>query len=81
MHKLHNQQPGERKELYGCKRKLTTSIEKPIRDYLENEQWSPEQINDHCKNNGIEMVNAERTYQFIREDKQNDGDLYKHLRQ
>jgi IS30 family transposase len=70
----------ERKERFASNRKFTKTIEKRIRYYLENEQWSPEQIVGYCKNNGIEMVSVERIYQFIREDKQAGGELYKHLR-
>jgi len=70
----------ERKERFASNRKFTKTIEKRIRNYLENEQWSPEQIVGYCKNNGIEMVSVERIYQFIREDKQAGGELYKHLR-
>lgn len=70
----------ERKERYCNNRKFTSSVEKRIRDYLENEQWSPEQISGYCKINNIEMVSVERIYQFIRKDKQSGGELYKHLR-
>lgn len=70
----------ERKERYTFKRKFTPSVEKRVRDYLENEQWSPEQIAGYCKANNIAMVSTERIYQFIREDKFNGGNLYKHLR-
>ena len=70
----------ERKERYTLKRKFTSYVEKRVRYYLENEQWSPEQIAGYCKANNIEMVSTERIYQFIREDKLKGGTLYKHLR-
>jgi len=70
----------ERKERYCCNRKFTPSVEKRIRNHLEKEQWSPEQISGYCKTNGIKMVCVERIYQFIRQDKQHGGELYKHLR-
>ena len=70
----------ERKERYCYNRKFTPSVERRIRSYLENEQWSPEQICGYCKINGIEMVSVERIYRFIRNDKHNGGELYKHLR-
>ncbi len=70
----------ERKERYTWNRRFTSSVEKRVRDYLENEQWSPEQIMGYCKVNGIAMVSTERIYQFIREDKKNGGKLYKQLR-
>ena len=44
------------------------------------EKWSPEQISGWLKKDGIK-ISHERIYQFIREDKENGGDLYKHLRQ
>jgi IS30 family transposase len=70
----------ERKERFGRKRKFTTSIEKVVREKLENEQWSPEQIVGWCKKEGMPMVSHERIYQYIRVDKQKGGTLYKHCR-
>ena len=37
-----------RKDCYLFKRKFTDQVEKRVRDYLENEQWSPEQIAGYC---------------------------------
>jgi IS30 family transposase len=70
----------ERKERYGRNRKFTSEIEKTIRLYIEQEQWSPEQIAGYCKKTGEPMVSHERIYQYIRIDKENGGDLYKNLR-
>jgi len=50
-------------------------IEKKIK-----ENWSPEQISGYCKKHNIDMVSHQRIYQHIAQDKQEDGDLYKHLR-
>jgi IS30 family transposase len=36
-----------------------------IKDKLENQQWSPEQINGYCNQNNIPMVSHERIYQYI----------------
>lgn len=70
----------ERKERFSSNRKFTKSVEKFIRNKIEQEQWSPEQIVGYCKKNAIEMVSCERIYQYIREDKKQSGTLYKHLR-
>lgn len=70
----------ERKERFALKRRFTKTVEKRVTDYITHEQWSPEQIVGYCKKHGIEMVSVERIYQFIRQDKANGGDLYKHLR-
>ena len=70
----------ERKERYSCNRKFTVSVEIRVRYYLEEKQWSPEQICHYCKINGIEMVSVERIYQYIRKDKENGGELHTHLR-
>ncbi len=70
----------ERKERFSNNRKFTQSIQKRVIDYIENEQWSPEQIVGYCRKNNIEMVSVERIYQFIRDDKNKGGTLYKSLR-
>lgn len=44
------------------------------------EEWSPEQIHGRCKADNIDMVSHERIYQFIWNDKEDGGDLYRHLR-
>jgi len=70
----------ERKERFGVQRKFTKTVEQRIRNYLVEEQWSPEQIVGYCQKQNIEMVSVERIYQFIRQDKANSGILYKNLR-
>jgi len=70
----------ERKERFAKHRKFTTAVEKFIRDKLQKEQWSPEQINGFCKENSIPMVSHERIYQFIYQDKEEGGTLHQHLR-
>ncbi len=69
-----------RKERFAKNRKLNQAMISFIRDKLENEQWSPEQIMGYCKMKNIPMVSHERIYQFIYEDKAQGGSLYKHLR-
>jgi hypothetical protein len=66
---LHMSLAQERKGQFAYNRKFTKIIEQRVRSYLEQEQWSPEQIVGHCKKQGIEMVSVERIYQFIRQNK------------
>ncbi len=70
----------ERKERFASNRRFTKEIEKRVRSFLEKEQWSPDEIVGYCKKNKIECVSVERIYQFIRRDKAQGGNLYKHLR-
>lgn len=70
----------ERKERLRRKRSFDVSKEKFICKYIEEEQWSPEQIVGYCKKELIPMVSHERIYQYIRSNKQQGGSLYKHLR-
>jgi len=75
-----NQYAEIRKERFAKARKLTHKMISFIKDKLENEQWSPEQIKGYCKKENIPMVSHERIYQLIYEDKAKGGKLYKHLR-
>jgi IS30 family transposase len=70
----------ERKERFGRHRRLTSSMEKTIKDKITNEQWSPQQIVGESKLNNKVMVSHERIYQIIRQDKKDGGTLYTHLR-
>lgn len=70
----------ERKERLKRPRKFTHEIERKVRSFIDNEQWSPKQIVGHCKRKGIPMVSFERIYQYVREDKAIGGNLYKNLR-
>ena len=60
-------------------RTLTPEVEMNILCYLSKD-YSPEQIVGRAKLDKIEMVSAERIYQYIWEDKRKGGILYKHLR-
>jgi len=68
------------KERFSLHRRFNPTMEGFIRDKLSNEQWSPEQITGYCKQKNIPMVSHERIYQFIYQDKDEGGQLYKHLR-
>ncbi len=70
----------DRKERFAKNRKFTPYMEKFIREKLESEQWSPEQIKGYCDKHNIRMVSHERIYQFIYQDKVKGGKLYKNLR-
>jgi transposase, IS30 family len=69
-----------RKERFAKNRKLTSQMISLIKEKLENQQWSPEQINGYCNKNNIPMVSHERIYQSIYQDKENGGNLFEHLR-
>jgi IS30 family transposase len=70
----------ERKERLKRNRSFDQAKENLIKAYIEKEQWSPEQIVGYCKKNGVDMVSHERIYQYIRQDKELGGSLFKHLR-
>ena len=70
----------DRKERFSLNRKFSPGMEKFIREKLQSQQWSPEQIKGYCQQNNIPMVSFQRIYQFISQDKENGGDLYKNLR-
>jgi IS30 family transposase len=78
--RLAQEYADERKERFAVVRRFTKSVEKTVREKLEQEQWSPEQIVGWCNKEGIPMVSHERIYQYIREDKKKGGTLYKHCR-
>ena len=78
--RLAQEYADERKERFSRKRKFTKAVETLVRQKIEDEQWSPEQIVGWCKKEGIPMVSHERIYQYIRKDKQKGGSLYKHTR-
>jgi IS30 family transposase len=70
----------DRKERFSLNRKFSAGMEKFIRVKLQSQQWSPEQIKGYCQQNNIPMVSHQRIYQFIYQDKDNGGELYKNLR-
>jgi len=43
-------------------------------------KWSPEQISNRLRIEGEETVSAETIYKYIDEDRQNGGELWRHLR-
>ena len=69
-----------RKERLSKNRSLTGEVKNRINRYMRKWQWSPEQIVGVCRLKGYAMVSVERIYQYIRQDKEQGGDLYKHCR-
>lgn len=61
-------------------RKLTPHMRWYIIRRLERDQWSPEQISNWYKNQGIPTVSAEAIYQLVWRNKQEGGTLCKNLR-
>ena len=61
-------------------RKLTLELRNFIRKKMTEEQWSPTQIVGWLRKHGKDSVCVETVYAYIRADKQNGGDLWKHCR-
>lgn len=86
---ISNYDPGKAQKLTEHRRKtalksirFTEEMKELIIQPLRKE-WSLEQIHGRCKTDNIDMVRQladERIYQFIWDDKENGGDLYKRLR-
>lgn len=70
----------ERKERFKHNRSFTHEVENRCIYYLIHEQWSPDEIVGYCNKNNLSIVSTERIYQYLRYNKQQGGDLYKHLR-
>jgi IS30 family transposase len=60
-------------------RKWDGHLERKVRRLLKK-KWSPEQISQRLKLEGHESVSHERIYQFIAEDKESGGGLWRNLR-
>lgn len=59
--------------------RFNDEIKKVVIKHLKQD-WSPEQISGRLKRNNKPAVSHETIYQFIIDDQQNGGELYKHLR-
>ena len=71
------------KERLSRERTFTGEVKNRIKHYMRQWQWSPEQIVRICRLcrlKGYAMVSVERIYQYIRQDRERDGDLYKNCR-
>lgn len=69
-----------RKERYVNYRTFSSNEKRLIDRWIREEQWSPKQIVGYCKKFDIPMVCYETIYQYVRADKADGGDLYKHMR-
>ena len=69
-----------RKERLRRERTFTGEVKNRINRYMRKWQWSPEQIVGYCRLKGYAMVSVERIYQYIRQDREDGGDLYKNCR-
>lgn len=59
--------------------KFTKNVKQFVCDKLK-EDWSPEQISGYAKRHKLFSISHERIYQFVLDDKNKGGELYKHLR-
>lgn len=59
--------------------KFTESVKKFVREKI-SQDWSPEQVSGYAKRHQLFSISHEHIYQYILSDKQNGGELYKHLR-
>jgi IS30 family transposase len=59
--------------------RFNDEIKKDVIKHLKQD-WSPEQISGRLKRDNKPAVSHETIYQFILNDQQNGGELYKHLR-
>ena len=58
---------------------FTQTVKATVDKYLKQD-YSPEQVSGYCKSNNIECVSHERIYQYIWDDKKQEGELHTHLR-
>jgi IS30 family transposase len=76
------QEKSEERKRNSYKRcKWTEGVENLIIIYLQEEQWSPEQISGYLRKELKISISHQRIYEFIVSDKIASGTLYKHLRQ
>lgn len=78
--KLANQFAQDRKDDKAHFTFFDAKMEIFVKDKMENEQWSPDQITGFCKANAIAMVSHETIYKYVYEDKANGGSLHVQLR-
>ncbi|MBN2772078.1 MAG: IS30 family transposase, partial [Spirochaetes bacterium] len=76
------QEKSEERKLNSYKNcKWTEGIENLVTIYLQEEQWSPEQISVYLRKELNISISHQRIYEFIVSDKIAGGTLFKHLRQ
>lgn len=79
-HRLAQKKCDERKHRMRGIRTFTLDMRKRIFSLLVQEQWSPEQIKGYMERNGERCACVETIYSYIRFDRRNGGDLWKHCR-
>lgn len=79
-HKQTQTRADGRKRRFQNYRSLTTGIRAFIRKKMTEEQWSPAQIVGYLRRQGEKSVCVETVYTYIRKDKANGGELWKHCR-
>ena len=77
--KQANERTFERRKNADKHVRFNDELKATVITYLEQD-WSHEQISGWLKRNNKPSVSHETIYQFIIDDQQNGGDLYKHLR-
>jgi IS30 family transposase len=77
--RLAHEMAGERKERLPGNRATPEWIKQKVLGLIR-EDWSPRQISGYLKKQENIAVSHETIYKWIRRDKQNGGDLYKHCR-
>ncbi len=70
---------GERKERLPGNRSTPQWIKQKVLELIR-EDWSPKQISGYLKKHENIAISHETIYKWIRKDKQNGGELYKHCR-
>lgn len=75
------QRKAEERQCHRCtSRVMTPKMRQLIHVYIQDRQWSPEQISGYCKLNGIPMLGKTTIYAYLHNDKWTGGTLYKHCR-
>lgn len=62
------------------KKKVPQTVFERARQFIVDEQFSPEQVVGYYRKNGLRMCSHETLYQWIWKDKRLGDDIYKHLR-
>ena len=78
-HELANKKYKLRHKLKPKRKRFTEEVKAHV-DVLLKKDYSPEQITGVCVDEGIDCVSHERIYQYVWQNKKEDGDLYTHLR-
>lgn len=78
--RLAQEMADERKERLPGNRSTHDSIKHKALELLKKEQWSPRQISGYLNRHENINISHETIYKWIRKDKKEGGELYKHCR-